>query len=81
VDLPANVTLINESNGIFYNAQGRERCWASVSDQQAIPAAQGKAYRIDGELYCVGSLPAVNGGGSVTLDDVRFSGRLSVYSP
>jgi len=80
VDLPANVTLINESSGIFYNAQGRERCWVSISGQRAIPYARGKAYRIDGELYCAGSLPAVNGGGSVTLDDVRFSGRLSLDS-
>ena len=77
-DLPANVTLIDEATGRFFNAQGIERCWATVEEQQQLSEKPAAVYRVDGELYCAGSLPSVNGRESVTLDDVRFSGRLSV---
>jgi hypothetical protein len=77
-DLPANVTLIDEATGRFFNAQGIERCWATVEEQQQLSEKPAAVYRVDGELYCAGSLPSVNGSESVTLDDVRFSGRLSV---
>ena len=77
-DLPANVTLIDEATGRFFNAQGIERCWATVEEQQQLSEKPAVVYRVDGELYCAGSLPSVNGSESVTLDDVRFSGRLSV---
>lgn len=77
-DLPANVTLIDEATGRFFNAQGIERCWATVQEQQQLSKNPVAVYRVDGELYCVGSLPSVNGLESVTLHEVRFSGRLSV---
>ena len=35
-DLPANVTLIDEATGRFFNAQGIERCWATVQEQHQI---------------------------------------------
>ena len=79
-DLPANVTLIDEATGRFFNAQEIERCWATVEEQRQLTNDPVAIYRVDGELYCAGSLPSVNGRESVTLDDVRFSGRLSVNS-
>lgn len=77
-DLPANVTLIDEATGRFFNAQGIERCWATVHEQQQLSKNPVAVYRVDGELYCAGSLPSVNGLESVTLHEIRFSGRLSV---
>ncbi len=77
-DLPANVTLIDEATGRFFNAQGIERCWATVQEQQQLSKNPVAVYRVDGELYCAGSLPSVNGLESVTLHEIRFSGRLSV---
>ncbi|MCZ6517403.1 MAG: hypothetical protein O6763_07945 [Gammaproteobacteria bacterium] len=77
-DLPANVTLIDEATGRFFNAQGIERCWAAVQEQRQLSIKPVAVYRVDGELYCAGSLPSVNGLESVTLHGVRFSGRLSV---
>ena len=70
----ANITVIDESTGRFFSSGGQERCWTAVSDV----ADEGEMYRLKGEVYCAGSLPAVSGSGSVTLRDIRYSGRLII---
>lgn len=72
-ELAANVTLIDESRSRFFSSSD-ERCFARIA---AVEKLQGyaTAYRVAGELYCAGSLPAVAGPESVTLGDMQFAGR------
>jgi hypothetical protein len=72
---PANVTVVDERNGRFYASAGPGRCWTRV--EAADPAGAGE-FRIAGQLYCAGALPALQDSGSVTLGDLNYAGRLTV---
>lgn len=69
---PANITLIDESSGRFFSAGRQDRCWTTVASVDGT----GDGYRIDGEVYCTGSLPSLSDGSSISLRDFRYSGRL-----
>lgn len=71
-ELVANVTIVDEGNGRFFNSGPGERCWAQAS--QLEPEAGG--YRVAGRLYCAGALAEVNGPGSVTPGEFEFAGRI-----
>jgi hypothetical protein len=75
---PANVTVIDEKAGRFFSAGGPGRCWASISSVTDLSLAGGghAGYRIDGLVYCVGALPSVGDRSSLTLSELRFSGRV-----
>lgn len=77
-DRPANVTVIDERAGRFFSTGGPGRCWASISSVIALPRASGIAgRRIDGLVYCVGTLPSVTDRSSLTLGELRFAGRVT----
>ena len=76
-ELIANVTLIDQDQGLFFSTQGMERCWARLIEQVQTPDQTG-IWRISGQLYCVGALAAVDGPKSITLGEIDFSGRLTL---
>ena len=75
-ELTTNVTVIDQDSGLFFSAQGLERCWVTI-DEQVPLSAPNHSWRIDGQLYCLGALASVDGPDSVTLGDIEFSGRLT----
>jgi hypothetical protein len=75
-ELVANVTLIDQDRGVFYSTQGLERCWVRPATQNRLANSAPEAWRLDGKLFCVGALAAVEGPDSVTLGDIDFSGRI-----
>ncbi len=75
-ELPATVTLIEENNGRFYSNQDSEICWSDVTAQIALDDGSDD-YAIRGIVYCLAPLVELNGDGSVTLRELRYSGRVS----
>lgn len=66
----ANVTLVHR--GRFFSSGGRERCWTTV--ERADATSGGTRYRVTGELYCAGALPALGDSGSIRLRNFRYTG-------
>jgi len=83
-ELAAGVTLIEENAGVFFSTPEPSTCWADIEHQVPLqePVEDGTPeYRIAGLLYCLSPLAEVNGNRSVTLTDLRFSGRLDWREP
>lgn len=72
-ELPSNVTIIEEGQGRFFSTSDLDSCWTDVERQAAIDSISGR-YEIDGTLYCISPLAEVNGSGSVSIPELRFSG-------
>ncbi len=72
-ELPTNVTIIEEGQGRFFSTADLDSCWTDVERQAAIDADSGR-YAIEGTLYCISPLAEVNGSGSVSIPELRFSG-------
>jgi len=68
----ANVTIIDERTGRFFSSGRQDRCWTIVTSVDD----DGLRYTVGGEVYCSGSLPSLTDGSSVSLSDLRYSGRL-----
>jgi hypothetical protein len=75
-EVPASVTVIDEASSEFFHA-GAGRCLSNVTAVQPLSDAR-FAYRVEGELYCAGAIPAVTGSHSVTLGDMAYAGRLAL---
>ena len=75
VELPSNVTVIDERNARFFSTPGLDTCWTDVEAQWPVDDASDR-YRIDGVLFCISPLPEVNGDASVSVPELRFSGML-----
>lgn len=75
-EVTANLTIVDDGNGRFFNSGPGERCWAEASRIQ--PDAGG--YQVAGRLYCAGALAEVNGPGSVTPGEFEFAGRIPADS-
>ena len=73
VELPTNVTIIEEGHGRFFSTADLDACWTDIERQVAIDAGSGR-YAIDGTLYCIAPLVEVNGSGAVSIPELRFSG-------
>jgi hypothetical protein len=80
VELPANVTLIEEGNGRFFSTPDLDNCLADISTVVTVDEAIGR-YSITGILYCVSPLPEVNGESSVSVPDLAFTGVFDRSSP
>lgn len=80
-ELPAGVTLMEVNAGRFFSSPERVGCWADIEQQESIDGADPNAYRISGLLYCVSPLGEVNGNTSVSLRDLRFTGKLDWSQP
>lgn len=82
-EAPANVTLIDESTGRFYASSGAGRCWTTITgagpggDRNGPAPGRAQDWRIEGTLYCAGSLPALHDRSAVTPGDLRFAGRVA----
>lgn len=76
---PANVTVIDESQGRFFSTGGPGRCWATLNSVTDLPRVLGRpaGHRIAGLVYCVGALPAIGDRSSLTLGDLSFAGRVA----
>lgn len=75
VELPANVTLIEEGNGTFYSTPDLDNCLVEISSVTATRDSETR-FSVTGGLYCVSPLPEVNGDSSVSVSELRFSGLL-----
>ncbi len=75
VELPSNVTVIDEQNARFFSTPGLDSCWTDVEAQWPVDDDSDR-YRIDGVLFCITPLPEVNGEASVSVPELRFSGIL-----
>lgn len=73
VELPTNVTLIEEGRGRFFSTSDAVSCWTDIERQVAVDPDGGR-YAISGTLYCISPLAEVNGPGSVSIPELRFSG-------
>ena len=72
----ANITIIEEGSGRFFSTGRQDRCWTTIQSVEPLSEETNLAFQVDGELYCAGALRSLNGKGSVTLGDFRYSGRL-----
>lgn len=70
----ATVTVIDEHSSRFYSNTG-EQCWADVTRQEPAPGPE-DTRAVTGRVYCTAALPAVNGRGSISLDELEFRGRV-----
>jgi hypothetical protein len=73
-DAPANITIIDQSRGLFFSTQEEPRCWTTFTNQLLLTGTTQEMWRIDGQLYCASALPALSGNGAVTLGEIEFSG-------
>jgi hypothetical protein len=84
-ELEAGVTLIEENTGRFFSTPERAGCWADIERQERLSdpdtGGDSEAYRISGLLYCLSPLAELNGTASVSLRDLRFTGRLNWTDP
>jgi hypothetical protein len=77
-DAPANITIIDQSRGLFFSTQEEPRCWTTLTSQLLLTGTTEETWRMNGQLYCASALAALTGNGTVTLDDIEFSG---VFKP
>ena len=77
IELPSNVTVIEESSSRFFSSPDMETCWTDVEDQWLLDEeSDDERYRIEGVLYCIAPLGEINGIGSVSIPELQFSGLL-----
>lgn len=74
----ANITVIDQGSGRFFSSAGMARCWTILHKVEALTEATPHIYRVNGEAYCAGALPALGGAGSVTLSDFQYSGQVTL---
>lgn len=74
-ELAATITLMEENNGRFYSNQDNEICWSDVTAQQPLDDS-GQHYAVSGIAYCLAPLAELNGNGSVSIRQLRYSGRV-----
>lgn len=79
-ELAASVTLMEVDEGRFFISPEQAGCWADVDGHESIDGGNNE-YRISGLVYCVSPLAEVNGTTSVSLRDLRFTGRLDWTQP
>ena len=87
MELPTNVTVIDEREGRFFATQDVESCWSDIDRQQPHgDEASGKRnaaneFVISGILYCVSPLAELRGPASLRLSEARFVGLLDWARP
>jgi hypothetical protein len=74
----ANITVIDRGSGRFFSSAGMARCWTILHEVEALTETTPHIYRVNGEAYCAGALPALSGPGSVTLSDFQYSGQVTL---
>jgi hypothetical protein len=74
--LETNLTIVDQSNGIFFGTQGTGRCWTDLKQVLVESDSSEVRYRAEGEVYCSGAVPQIKGPGSVTISNFNFAGEL-----
>ena len=74
-ELPSVVTIIEEGKGRFFSTPDLDSCWTDIDSQTVIDESVGR-FAIDGRLFCISPVPEVNGGASVSIEEMSFSGLL-----
>ncbi|MDH3978304.1 MAG: hypothetical protein OEU86_07275 [Gammaproteobacteria bacterium] len=74
----ANITIIAEDAGRFYSTGNQDRCWTTIDQITEVSDETDSAYKVSGEAYCAGSLPSLSDNASITIRNLRYSGRLSL---
>ncbi len=74
-EYPATVTIIEEGSARFFNSPDPGNCWTEVTSLEPLDDT-GDAFAVSGGLYCVSPLAELNGDGSVTLNELTFTGLL-----
>jgi hypothetical protein len=69
-ELPANLTLVVEEQGLFFGSRQQDSCWADIVEN----TTQGGVPRVRGEVYCVRGLAALGAKASVSVSNLRFTG-------
>ena len=80
-ETPANVTIIEEGGGRFFNSSQASACLADIVEQKPKNGGTEDEFLVSGVLYCVAAIVELNGSGGLTLSDLRFSGRLDWKIP
>ncbi len=73
-ELPVNITIIDQEQGLFFATPDEPRCWTTFDEQLLLTGTVEEMWRINGHLYCASPLPAVTGNASVTLSELEYSG-------
>ena len=71
----SNVTLIQEGIARFFSTPELNNCLTAIASVEALDDS-GDRFSISGTLYCVSPIPEVNGGSSVSIPELSFSGLL-----
>jgi len=77
-ELDTNLTLVDAGQSRFFSTQGSGRCWSDIEQYPAGKDSDQDIIRVSGELYCAGAIPQISGQGSITINELSFSGRLAV---
>lgn len=81
VELPTNVTVIEEGTGRFFATRNAENCWSDIRQHEQVGDMDDLNYQVSGIVYCLAPLAELNGAASVTLAEMKFTGRLSWEIP
>ena len=73
VEMPSNVTIIEEGSGRFFSTAGNEICWTDIVDEEPVDDGS-NVHLVTGNLYCISPIFEVNGASSVSVDELDFSG-------
>jgi len=80
-ETPANVTVIEEGGGRFFNSTQASACLADIVEQKPKNGGTEDEFLVSGVLYCVAAIVELNGPGGLTISDLSFSGRLDWKIP
>jgi hypothetical protein len=80
-ETPANVTVMEEGGGRFFNSSDASACLADIEEQEPRTGGTEDEFLISGVLYCVAAIMELNGPGGLSLSDLTFSGHLNWMPP
>ena len=73
-EAPVNITLIDQPAGRFYVTGEKSLCFTSFSEQLMLSGTTTETWRIDGIIFCQGTLNELRGDGRLRVDEFEFSG-------
>lgn len=80
-ELSTRITVIEEDAGRFFSTQETDICWSNIDRHQpqldSDDDVLARRYTIGGLVYCVAPIADLNGPGSLTISELRFSGRVA----
>jgi hypothetical protein len=74
-ELASNVTLIEEGGGRFFSTVDLDICMTDIHSAQQLAGSTNRS-SLSGTVYCVAPLAEVNGGSSVSIPRLSFTGLI-----